>query len=62
MFRLVLYGVGGIIAIAAGLKLIAILLGSLIGILGFVVFRILPLVLIGWLVMKLWKSWKQRPA
>jgi hypothetical protein len=62
MGRLVLYGVGGIVAVAVALKLLATILAMIFALGTFVLFKVIPLVLIGWLVMKVWRSWKERPA
>jgi len=62
MVRLVLLGVGGIVAIAAALKVFTVLIGMLLALAAFVLFRIVPLILIGWLVVRIWKRWTEKPA
>lgn len=62
MGKLVLYGIGGIVAVVVGFRLIAALLVMALAATGFVLFKVVPLILIGWLVMKAWRIWKERPV
>lgn len=62
MGKMLLLGVGGIVAFIAVFKILFALLGAALGLVMFVLFKILPLVLIGWLVMKVWRSWRARPV
>lgn len=62
MGRLVLYGVGGIVVVATGLKLLMMLLGTVIAVAAFVLLRVVPLILLGWLVLWLWRQWRKEPA
>jgi hypothetical protein len=58
MGRLLFLGVGGIIAIAAAFKIFGVLFGALLALAAFMLFRVLPIVLLGWLVMKGWRYLK----
>lgn len=62
MGKLVLYGIGGIVAVVVGFRLIAALLVMVLAATGFILFKVVPLILIGWLVMKAWRIWKERPV
>lgn len=62
MGKLVLYGVGGIVAIAVVFKVLFALLGAIFAFAWFVLARILPLVLLGWLVVWAWRRWKEQTA
>ncbi len=62
MGRLVLYGVGGIVALAVALRLVLALLGTLLAITGYVLVKIVPLVLLGVFVLWLWRRWRRQPA
>ncbi len=62
MGKLVVYGIGGIVAIAVVFKVVLALLGSLFGLAWFALTKILPVVLLGWLVVWGWKRWKEQTA
>lgn len=62
MGRLFLYGVGAIIAIAVAIKLAAALLGAVLGLVWFAAAKLLPVVLLGWFVLWLWRRWKRQPV
>jgi hypothetical protein len=57
--------VGGSILAVIGyftLKLMLGLLGIVFGFVSFMLFTVLPIVLVGWLVMKVVKSMQEKPA
>jgi len=62
MGKLVLYGVGGIVAIAVIFKVVMAILAPLLALVWFVVAKVLPLVLLGWLVVWAWRRWKEQTA
>lgn len=62
MGRMMLFGIGGIIAVAAAFKIFFAIFGTVMAIAAFLIFRLLPIVLIGWLVLKAWRYWKMQPA
>ncbi|HEX6939086.1 MAG TPA: hypothetical protein VF158_06710 [Longimicrobiales bacterium] len=62
MIRLILYGIVGIVAIAVLLRLALAVLGPLLALAWFAAAKILPLVLLGWFVLWLWRRWKNQTA
>jgi hypothetical protein len=62
MGRMMLLGIGGIVAIIAGLKIVGLLFGWMLTIAGLILFKVLPLVLIGWLLVRAWRYLTTRPA
>jgi uncharacterized membrane protein len=62
MGKMMLFGVGGIVAIIAALKIVGALFGTILAIAAFFIFKILPIILIGWVVMKAWRHFVVRPA
>ncbi|HEX7120081.1 MAG TPA: hypothetical protein VF212_14905 [Longimicrobiales bacterium] len=62
MGRLVLYGVGGILAIAVIFKILLAVLGPLVALTAYLAARLLPIVLVGWLVVWLWRRWSKQPG
>lgn len=62
MGRMMLLGVGGIVAIIAAFKIVGALFGTVLAVAAFLLFRILPLVLIGWLLLKAWRYLTTRPV
>jgi hypothetical protein len=62
MGRMMLLGVGGIVAVVAALKLFTLLFGTVLAIAAFLLFKVLPVVLIGWLVLKVWRHLMARPV
>ncbi|MGH7476707.1 MAG: hypothetical protein ACRELD_10485 [Longimicrobiales bacterium] len=62
MLPKVFMATGVVVALVVGLKLLTALLGMVIGFVSFLLFTVVPIALITWLVVKLVKSVKRRPA
>jgi len=62
MGRILLFSIGGIVAGVAAIKLLFGLLAIVAGMLWFVVAKLVPLILIGWLAVTVWRRWIVRPA
>jgi hypothetical protein len=62
MGKMMLLGIGGIVAVIAALKIVGGLLGMVLGIAGFFLFKILPVIVVGWLVVRAWQYLKERPV
>lgn len=62
MGRMLLLGLGGLVVAIVALKLVLAIAGAVFGIAWFLIWKILPLVFLGWLVMWLWRKWKERSA
>lgn len=62
MGRMLLLGAGGIIAAVVALRVLGFIFGAALGIAAFLLFRVLPIILLGWLVMKVWKAIRPRPV
>lgn len=62
MGRMMLLGIGGAVAVIAALKIFGALFGLALGLTAFLLFRVLPLVLIGWLVVQVWRRLRARPV
>lgn len=62
MGKMMLLGIGGIIAIIAGLKIVGALLGTVFALIAFLLFKILPIVVIGWLTVRAWRYLTARMA
>lgn len=55
---------GSVLAVIGllAVKLFMSLFGAVVGLVGFLLTTVLPIVLIGWLVMKVIKHFKEKPA
>lgn len=62
MGKMMLLGIGGIVAILATLKIAGALLGAVLGIIAFLLFKALPIILIGWIVVRAWRYLTARTA
>jgi hypothetical protein len=62
MGRMLLLGLGGLVVAIVALKLVLAIAGAVFGIAWFLIWKILPLVFLGWLAMWLWRKWKERSA
>lgn len=58
---MLMWGGVGVLALVA-LRMVMQLLGLVMGFVGFVLFTVVPLVLVVWLVMKLWQAFTKPPA
>lgn len=58
---MLMWGGVGVMALIA-LKIVLKLLGIVMGFVGFLFFTVLPLLVVGWLVMKLWQAFTRPPA
>lgn len=59
--QIVTWTILGILAILA-LKLVTGILGMAFGLVGFLLFTVAPILLVGWLAMKAWKAFTKEPA
>ena len=59
--QIVTWTVVGIIAVLA-LKLVLSLLGMAMGLIGFLLFTVGPILLVGWLAVKAWNAFTKEPA
>jgi hypothetical protein len=59
--RIVTWTILGVLALIA-IKLVLRLLGVVLGLAGFVLFTVAPLVLMGWLALKAWSAFTRKPA
>lgn len=62
MGKMMLLGFGGLIAVIAAFKVFGALFGLALGLTAFLLFRVFPLVLIGWLVVRIWRRLQARPV
>lgn len=61
LFKQVLtWTVVGIVAVLA-LKLVLGLVGAAFGLVGFLLFTVGPILLVGWLAMKAWEAFSKKP-
>ena len=59
--QIVTWTVVGIIAVLA-LKLVLSLLGMAMGLIGFLLFTVGPILLVGWLAVKAWNAFTREPV
>ncbi len=62
MGKMMLIGIGGIVAVLAALKIVGAILGTALAIAAFFLFKLLPIIVIGWLVMRVWRQVRARFA
>lgn len=55
-------GVGAVVAALVALRMVLGLLGVVVGLVSFLLFTVIPLAIIGWLVVKLVRWIKRKPA
>jgi hypothetical protein len=55
-------GVGALVAFFVALKLLLGVVGMVFSVASFVLFTVLPLAIIGWVVMKIVRHFRRRPA
>lgn len=61
MGKLLYWAVLFVVGIVA-LKVFFVAVGIAFGLAAFLIFKVLPVVLVGWLVVKAWRIWKEKPA
>ena len=59
--QIITWTIVGILAILA-IKLVLSLLGMAVGLAGFLLFTVGPIILIGWLAVKAWNAFTKEPA
>lgn len=59
--RVVTWTLLAVLAIVA-IKVVLHLVGVVLGLTGFLLFTVAPIVLVGWLALKAWKAFSREPA